>query len=437
MEPLKIPAKYNRCGIKVKCLKCKWQLGDGKCHENKDDLKSISKCCHKEKHRFNLVVCVPNTKNSRRMKILETSDFDEALVELSDFKKELQASGYQKPIEVKMVEVSNTLVELIADYLDFQSGENTPGHLVRIRDKDHISDCKRTLQRFCLSLSDKGYNLQNLEITNIKDIELGHFHDYLIEKHKFPKGSDSYNRHFRIGKAFINWCIKNREINMFNPFTKVELNKTNRVKNKEILDEIEFHNLLQVVTEENGLDQNPIRKRQNVYFPWLKTAFRLGLETGLRNDEIIRIKWSDLAKIDSKLNAFEINDFKVNRKQFGTEYGPNKKIVPITASFMDLLVELGFEDKVGLDETILNVPEYTNIVTIEKAISRAFTHYIKQVSNRFLQFKNLRKTFISHLVMLLGDKAKIFTGHSDDEVMMRHYISEAFIAGGLKDFRVF
>ncbi len=435
MELLKVPAKYNRCGIKVKCLKCKWQLGDGKCHENKDDLKSISKCCHKEKHRFNLVVCVPNTKNSRRMKILETSDFDEALIELNDFKKEIQASNYQKPIEKKIVEVKNTLIELIADYLDFQSGENTPSHLKRTRANDHISDCKRCLERLCKSLMVKSYKIEVLPITAIKDDEVGHYHDYLETKFGFKKGESSYNRHFRIGKAFINWCIEYKEIKMFNPFTKVELTINNR--NKEVINKDEFTKLLSVVSEENGYDPTPNGKKQNAYFTWLVTAFRLGLETGLRNDEIIRLKWSDLSNIETEKNAFEINDFKVNRKQYGTEYGPNKKIVPITASFLDLLNDLNFKENIGLDKPILETNDYGNLATIEKAISRGFGHYIKQVTDRPLQFKNLRKTYISHLVMALGDKAKLFTGHADDEVLMKHYISKAWTAGGLSEFRVF
>ena len=39
--------------------------------------------------------------------------------------------------------------------------------------------------------------------------------------------------------------------------------------------------------------------------------------------------------------------------------------------------------------------------------------------------------------MALGDKAKLFTGHADDEVLMKHYISKAWTAGGLSEFRVF
>ena len=274
-----------------------------------------------------------------------------------------------------------------------------------------------------------------MEINSIGDDEVGVFHDYLVEEFGFQKGSSSYNRHFRIGKAFINWCIEQKQIDMFNPFTKIEL-KVQR-KNLEVITKEEFQKLLEVTTEENGYDPNPLGKKQNAYFSWLQTAFKLAIETGLRNDEIIRLKWSDLSTIEKEKKAFQINDFKVNRKQFGTEIGVNKKIVPLTAGLKDILNELGFEKNIGKDIPILETNNYGNISTIEKAISRGFSHYIKFVTDKPLQFKNLRKTYISHLVMQLGDKAKLFTGHSDDEVLMKHYISRAWIAGGLSDFRVF
>jgi integrase len=434
MELLKVPAKYDRCGIKVKCLKCKWQLGDGKCHENKNEVKSISKCCHKDKHRYNLTVCIPST-NNRRMKSLKTKDFSVALIEMEQFKKELELSNYQKPIQNQLKHKSDLLVDLCADYLDFQSGVTKHEHLIIKRSKDHVNDCKRTLERFCISLSKKGYNLKILKVTNIGDDEVSIFHKYLVDEFNFQKDSSSYNRHFRIAKAFINWCKEQKEIDMFNPFTKSELSiqKTNL----EAISKEEFENLLEIINEENGNDLNPKGKKQNVYFPWLKTAFKLAIETGLRNDEIIRLKWSDLSSIDNDKKAFQINDFKVNRKQYGKEEGKNKKIVPLTAGLMDLLKELGYEENFGKDFTILDTNNYGSDSTIEKAISRAFGHYVKQVTDKPLQFKNLRKTFISHLVMALGDKAKLFTGHSDDEVLMNHYISKAWTAGGLSEFRVF
>jgi len=38
------------------------------------------------------------------------------------------------------------------------------------------------------------------------------------------------------------------------------------------------------------------------------------------------------------------------------------------------------------------------------------------------------------LTMAMGDNARIFTAHSSHEVLKNHYLSQAFLAGNLKEF---
>lgn len=157
-------------------LKCKWQLGDGKCHENKDETKSIARCNHKDRHRYNLVVCVPNTSNCRRMRIIETRNFDAALDLLRRFKEELNGQAYQK-LEIISLETSKTtLLTLATEYLDALSGINTHAHLVRKRSKNHIDDNRRTIERFCICLKKKKYNVEILDLKDIGDVEAEIYH---------------------------------------------------------------------------------------------------------------------------------------------------------------------------------------------------------------------------------------------------------------------
>ena len=39
--------------------------------------------------------------------------------------------------------------------------------------------------------------------------------------------------------------------------------------------------------------------------------------------------------------------------------------------------------------------------------------------------------------MALGDKTKLFTGHSSDEILKSHYVSSAYLASNLSHFSVF
>jgi integrase len=134
---------------------------------------------------------------------------------------------------------------------------------------------------------------------------------------------------------------------------------------------------------------------------------------------------------------FKIYNLKVNRIKKGTDEGKYKKPIPVTKSLMKLLIELGMNKKMGTDEYVLDRATDLDYDYIMDAMSRAFGHYIKLVSNRSLQFSDLRKTYYSHLTTVLGDKTKTYTGHADQEVLMNHYLCKVWLAGNLSDFSVF
>jgi len=116
---------------------------------------------------------------------------------------------------------------------------------------------------------------------------------------------------------------------------------------------------------------------------------------------------------------------------------PLLKHVAVTKSLKKLLFQLGWNEKAGSDEYIIGRMGDESVKFMMMSITRGFNHYIKFVTNRELKFKNLRKTYISHLTRALGEKAKMFTGHANDEVLKDHYLSSAYLAGGLSDFSVF
>ena len=101
------------------------------------------------------------------------------------------------------------------------------------------------------------------------------------------------------------------------------------------------------------------------------------------------------------------------------------------------MIELGYNDKRGTDAYVLERPEGMTYTNLMDTLSRGFSHFIKQVTNRELNFKNLRKTYITRVTMIMGDDAKIFTGHSDVAVLKKHYLSQAYLLNKLNDFRMF
>ena len=429
MELLTVPKKHSRCGIKVKCLKCKFQISN-QCRLNSDK-KSIRSCEYKNKHRFNLVTHVPNTISARRMKIIETKDFDTALIEMVKFKEELQKNCYQK-VTITQEKTTTKLLDFIVEYLDMLNGVNTPKHLIRVRSKDHISDVKRTFQRFCKALKEEGYRLESLEVRDIKDNEVEHFHTYLLDELKL--GECVYNRSFVNMKTFFNWLNDVKDYKVKNPFTKAELSFEQ--KEVSIIKKVEFEKLIAVTTEENSIGYES-GKRLNFYRPWLKYGFKLGLETGVRTEELVRLRWSDLIEIEKDIWVFRINNFKVNKIQTGNENGNYIKYIPLTKSLREVLVEMGYDTKKDSHDYLLHRENNESTEWMESCLSRGFSHFIKLATDRKLTLKHLRKTYITMLTMQVGEKAKLFTGHTNNETIKNHYLSAAHVAGNLSNFEIF
>jgi integrase len=426
---LHVPAKYKRCGVKVKCLACHWQLPNRKCHATG---KSISTCPHKDRYRFNLIACVPGNTGKRRTKILPAdTTFETALSELSVFRQELEKTGY-KPKAPKSELVANTLVDFAVQYLDALSAVNTPQHLTRKRSKEYVDQCRLSIERFILALKKKKYPMNTFRLDELTDDEVGIYHDYL---HKNKLGGErTYNKHIGMLKAFVNWCIRVKDQkHVNNVFTHVELKTTH--KDSAIITKQEFDKLLRVVSPKNKNNRDSVSNRV-VYKPWLKDGFRLALETGVRREELVTMRWSDIIEVSPGISVIKLNNLKVNRIEHGTDAG-KFKYIPLTKSLIALLNELGYADKKGSNSFILERPEGTNIRYMSNSLSRGFAHYIKQVSDRLLEFKSFRKTYITFITLALGDKAKIFSGHSDSNVLRNHYLNSAFLVGNMSTFSIF
>ena len=99
---------------------------------------------------------------------------------------------------------------------------------------------------------------------------------------------------------------------------------------------------------------------------------------------------------------------KVNRIKSGTDTGKYIRNVPITEGLRALLIELGMDEKKGSDEYVIprNGQSTKYMMQIN---SRGFSHFIKLASARKVEFKDLRKTYITMMTKALGTSAKMFT----------------------------
>lgn len=234
-------------------------------------------------------------------------------------------------------------------------------------------------------------------------------------------------------RTLYNWAARVKDYKGSNPFNHVELRNEIK-KEKNIITKEEFEKLLKIVTYENGVEST---RNKNLFKPWLTTSFKLAIETGLRREELLTLRWSDIVFLDRNKLVFRISNLKVNRIRTGENDGEYIKNIPITRSLMKFLQELGYSKKKNTHGYIIDRPEETDLKYMMDLLSRSFAHFIKLVTNRKIEFKDLRKTYITHLTIALGHNAKLFTGHSNDAILKESYLSNAFMAGHLSQFEIF
>lgn len=426
----KVPAKYSRCGIKVKCLKCAFLIKDV-CKLNK---KSVKSCEHKEQHRYIFIVHVPGTEKGRLTRLAKADNFNDVLAEQINYKEELKRQGYHKA-EVKVQSLDTTVATLMKEFLNYISGNGTHVHLNKKLSNSHVANYKMVFLRFCEAIKKKGYNPEIFDVKNLNDdiVEIFHFH---VEAMRLSK--TTYSKHFVLMKAFVNWVITKKEHKMGNPFEHITLHFQKREKNP--ITKEEFEKLIKAVTRTNGASIDSEGKNRNKFHPWLATAFRLGLETGLRREEIVQLSWANVREISNEGKTcfiIDVNNLRNNRRMFGKDTGSFTKPIPVTKGLYTLLIELGYEAKKGTSGHIIEREADLSLSYMLAEISNCFIHYIKQVTNRKIEFKDLRKTYITSLSVRLGKNTKLFTGHGDDQVMKNSYIAEEFIAANLTNFSVF
>ncbi|HEX8517894.1 MAG TPA: tyrosine-type recombinase/integrase [Bacteroidia bacterium] len=323
----------------------------------------------------------------------------------------------------------------MAEYLNSISGGGTHEHLSRKLSKEYINETSRVFVNFCTSLRTAGYTIENINIKDIGDDEVEIFFKHLKTKNI---SDTTHSKNFVILKAFVNWVIKVKSLDIPNVFRRAKLKFSSTKRN--LMKPEQFQQLLSIITPENGHKTLKSGKKLNVFTTWLKTAIQLAMETGLRREEIFQLRWSNIRNISNDNDPrliIDTNNLKVNRQQFGTDTGKNMKPIPVTKGLFKLLLELGYEEKMNEDTyLVVRAPELKIDYLLDQ-LTRGFSHYLKQVTDLKIEFKDLRKTYINYLSKHLGDKTKLFTGHSDDQVLRDSYLNKEFMAGNLSNIDLF
>lgn len=410
MQKLKLPKSKRVTGLYLFCNKSnckKWYRDDTEvdCKHNMLIYKSK--------------VHVPNTKNKARTKNHASINvFDEAVVQHSIFVKYLNDSAFVAKVVDKHSKPV-LLTDCFAVFMGFLHNENVAAFKQKQRTKVRIAACERAFRYFLDSLKERRIDTSIMKFTDVDEHHCGFLTSDLRKRGLRNK---TYNNIMLDLKTFFLYTLKAYYPDKPNPLSGFRKRKV--VPFIDTITEAEFHALLNVITLENGVTD--AKKKVNHYRNWLIDAFNLGLLTGARREEILKLRWSDIVLDENgDFLFFEINHLKFSRakSELVSDDEYEVKHIMFFKELEDFVRGLGYDEKKGSQEYLIGPNSRAKRETMMADMSNAFTHYFKIINNgKGKEFRFLRKTYATMVKRLYPEHAHVITSHGGQDVLDKHYV---------------
>ena len=416
MKKLTLPKNHLK-GLKIYCNKCK---------------KYNPKCNHNDDLLYRVVVHIPGTKNSTKIKTLISKNYENAVKESIDVIKELKSNDY-RDLSTDNESKEYTMIGAALKYNQYLSGEYELKHLIKKVSEGHRKESLRFIKLFCNVLKSH----HNFEIMRVRDVsvkDVSRFYESM-ESHYAPR---TFNKCMISLKSFFNFLIEIEKVDMKNPFSVYNSKSVLSTINETITKD-EFERILDCIDSSDSLLKLGGKGEvKNMYRDYLKIGYKLFLLTGGRREEVVDLRWSDIY-YSGDTYFFMIRNKKVERNQ--NIDGTFNKYIPINSDLFDLLNEIGFEEKKTTNDFILCPDRNESLMTIMNTLSKSFTFYKDKAGiKKNISLKHLRKTYISWVNQVMGKETGKLTSHSTDKVLEEHYLDPTIlnvVQKGMLNIKVF
>jgi integrase len=378
--------KYKKfTGLHIVCKKCNKLI-----EVSQDTYKGCKHPIDRQKYK-----AVLRQDGSRKTRDLKALEYDDAIKELLEFKHELSNPilfvSKTPKVEVKM-ELLKDCIMMFADWLE---NVDVPRHQQRPRSSGYITTTVQYIIRFSKFLEDNKFELNKFKIYDLNDAIVGKYYDYLDETCKM---ASTHNHNTKALKNFNNFLINHKGFNVPNYFGKIKL-KYEGMNPTSIKDD-DFKKLLKVISGEDSIEIHPNGRRKNMYRPYTKDAIELVAYTGMRIEETMVLKFSDIV-LDNEGNIQHLvgTDLKFERAHnWNNTKEPKKVMIPTSIELENLLNRLEYKKYLGADKYLIADDYDISRKTLKTQISHSFTFFRKKagLSNNF-SIKHLRKTFLTKL----------------------------------------
>lgn len=412
-------------GLFVFCRKCRSDINGNS--------KSATDCNHPfESQAYKAVIRIPNSGYDRKTKILDARNFEDALLEFAQFKKQVK-SPLRNSIRKAKPSKTNLLIELMPKYIDYMNDEKVPHHLKKHLAKSHIKSTTVFLQDFVKFLNNNGLNVRRIELKAITDSIVGKYCEFLETK---DYSNYTYNAKIKALRTFYNYLIEKEDYPIKNVWKKVKLKSEKGTD--ESISAKDFYDLLEVINETDSSVR--IGKTQrNMYKPWIKDLIRLKAYTGRRNAELFAMRWNMIHFEGGKPVFIQSPNIKINRQQNNfDEKDFQFAYVPVAEELSELLDELGLQMNIGSSDYIIAPDVLQNRKYLEDFASKSFTFFFKRLKREYSrQLKHFRKTYITQEDLFVN--GRISMQHTNYNITSKHYIDRKEIAKQMVKlgFRIF
>lgn len=383
--------KYKKfAGLHIVCKKCGKQI-----EVSQDPYKG---CIHPlDRQKYKAVI---KTNGVRKTRDLKSMDYDTAVKELLEFKDELANPFKFITTTPKFDNKPELLTDCVLMYSDWLENIDVPKHQQVIRSNGYIKSTIRYVLNFTDFLEASKVNLNTFKIYDLNDGIVGKYYEHL---EPLCKSTSTYNHNTKALKNFNSFLIDKKKYLIPNYFKDVSLKYENA--NPISVNDDDFIKLLNAISDVDSVHTFSTGERKNMYRPYTRDAIELVAFTGMRIEESMILKYSDIVLgSDGKIEHLIGTDLKFDRAHnWNNTKEPKKVLIPCTKELEALLIRLNYKENLGADKYLIAGDENIKRKTIAVQLSDSFTFYRNKagIENKFT-LKHLRKTFLTKLHIKTG-----------------------------------
>ena len=383
--------KYKKfAGLHIVCKKCGRHIEVSQTPYNG--------CVHPlERQKYKAVL---KANRGRKTRDLTSLDYDEAIKEMLAFKDELSNPFKFITTEPKADNKPELLTDCVMMYSDWLENIDVPKHQQVVRSKEYVKSTVRYVLNFTDFLIATKVSLNKFKIYDLSDEIVGKYYEHLEPLCKSPS---THNHNVKAMKNFNSYLIDKKGYLIPNYFKDINLQYENA--NPISVNDADFIKLLDAISDVDSVHTFKTGERKNMYRPYTRDAIELVAFTGMRIEESMILKYSDIVLgDDGRIEHLIGTDLKFDRAHnWNNSKEPKKVLIPYTKELEALLIRLNYKENLGADKYLIAGDLNIKRKTIADQLSDSFTFFRNKagIEHKFT-LKCLRKSFLTKLHIKTG-----------------------------------